>query len=131
MNDFPQNAKYFSIVTGQTAFDNPEQTEGSATWSGKVRGVDRGAFDPVTGDAEIEYDFSFDWVDVRLDAFSDGHRPLSWNAVPVLIGRFSRGVESVPSVPFVEGRFYGTEHEGVAGKFRDGNLRGVFGAMRE
>ena len=28
VNDFPRNAKYFSIVTGQTAFDNPQETEG-------------------------------------------------------------------------------------------------------
>ena len=131
VNDFPQNAKYFSIVTGQTAFDSPEETEGSATWSGQVRSVQRADFGAITGDAEIEYDFAANQVDVRLDAFSDGHRPLSWNAIPVLVGRFTRGVESVPGVPFVEGRFYGAGHEGVAGKFRDGNLRGIFGAVRE
>lgn len=131
VNDFPRNAKYFSIVTGQTAFDSPEETEGSATWSGQVRGVQRADFGAITGDAEIEYDFRFDWVDVRLDAFSDGHRPLIWDAIPVSAGSFTRGTETAPFVPFVEGRFYGAGHEGVAGKFRDGNLRGIFGAVRE
>ena len=130
-NDIPENALYISFVTGATAYSNPEELEGSATWSGKVRGVDREDFAAITGDAEIEYDFSFDRVDVRFDAFSDARLPLTWNSIPVYIGRFSRGVESVPSVPFVEGRFYGDGHEGVAGKFRDGNFRGVFGAVRE
>ena len=130
-DDIPENGLYLSLVTGLRAFDNPEEVDGSATWSGKVRGVDRGDFEPITGNAEIEYDFTLDWVDVRLDQFSDARLPLTWNNVPVFIGRFSRGSEYVPSVPFVEGSFYGDEHEGVAGKFRDGNLRGVFGAVRE
>ena len=130
-DDIPENAIYVSSVTGLRAFDNPEEVDGSATWSGKVRGVDRADFAAITGNAEIEYDFTLDWVDVRFDRFSDARLPLTWSNIPVFIGRFRRGVESVPSVPFVEGTFYGDEHEGVAGKFRDGNLRGIFGALRE
>ena len=95
--------------------------------------MDRRDFAAITGDAELEYDFALDTVDVRFDQFSDARAAVTWTGVPVSLGEFSQGSAYVGTLPFIEGRFYGDEHEGVAGKFHaeNRNFRGVFGALRE
>ena len=104
---------------------------GAAVWTGGVYAYDAhpdtfGA--PVTGTARLEVDFSAATMDVDFTGFSGGHADLSWDGVTISTnGRFyvARGGHNE-----MFGAFYGAEHQGVAGKFTQGRLDGVFGATR-
>ncbi len=122
-NGEPDYQSYFSSVIGSWSFSNPVEAGGLATWAGGVRGISDD-YRRVEGKSSIRYHFGANLVDVTFDQFDDGRAAMQWLALPVLIGGFSYGLQ-------LDGNFYGTNHEGVAGKFDRDDLRGVFGAVRQ
>ena len=81
---------------------------------------------PVSGNARLEVDFGADTVDVGFTDFEAGHADMSWNSLALRAGAFSHTQDGAT----IEGAFYGSEHQGAAGKFRRGRLDGVFGVVR-
>ena len=114
-------------IDGTPSGHNP--VSGSAIWSGKVRAfdtrLDAGKM-PVSGNARLEVDFHDTTVDIDFTDFEAGHDDMSWQALRVQNGAFrdTRGLATI------DGVFYGTEHQGAAGKFDRDHLLGVFGAVR-
>ncbi len=103
---------------------------GSAVWSGKVRAFEthsRG-YVPISGNAHLEVDFSDSTIDIDFTDFEAGHSDMSWRSLQLVEGAF-RGPQVGQAT--IQGAFYGTEHQGVAGTFDRDRLRGVFGARRE
>ena len=126
----PSNDPFFDLILGLRSFDNPEGY-GTATWTGTVRGYETIAATfgtPVEGTAELEVDLDsvLDRVDVDFTDFERGHADMSWRNVFVSLGSFRSFLYGD-----LEGRFYGDEHEGVAGTFERDDLKGIFGAVRE
>ena len=97
-------------------------------WLGGVRAFDLGAAGqlPVSGSARLEVDFSDATVDVDFTDFNGGHGDLSWQGLQITAGAF----RDAQSQATIEGAFYGTNHQGAAGKFDSSNLEGVFAATR-
>ena len=117
----------YGRIEGTPSGRNP--VSGSAVWSGKVRAVETGprGYTPVSGKARLEVDFGDATVDVDFTDFGEGHSDMSWRALQLEKGAFR---DPQVGQPTIEGAFYGTEHQGVAGKFNRDSLRGVFGAVR-
>ena len=118
----------YGRIEGTPSGQNP--VSGSAVWSGKVRAFEtepRG-YMPVSGNARLEVDFGDATVDVDFTDFEAGHNDMSWRALRVEEGAFR---DPQVGQATIEGAFYGTEHQGVAGKFDRDSLRGVFGALRD
>ena len=117
----------YGRIEGTPSGRNP--VSGSAVWSGKVRAFETHTqgYVPISGNAHLEVDFSGATVDVDFTDFEAGHNNISWRAL-----RITGGVFRDPQVgqATIEGAFYGTEHQGVAGTFERNRLRGVFGALR-
>ena len=97
-------------------------------WLGGVRAFSTGLEGhlPVSGNARLEVDFSDATVDVDFTDFNGGHGDLSWQGLQMTTGAF----RDSQSRPTIEGAFYGSNHQGAAGKFDRANLEGVFGAVR-
>ena len=113
-------------VSGTRSGTNP--VSGGAVWLGGVRAFSAGPEGhlPVSGNARLEVDFSDATVDVDFTDFNGGHADLSWQGLQMTAGSF----RDAQSQPTIEGAFYGTDHQGAAGKFDRASLEGVFGATR-
>ena len=113
-------------VSGTRSGSNP--VSGGAVWLGGVRAFSTGLEGhlPVSGNARLEVDFSDSTVDVDFTDFNGGHGDLSWQGLQMTAGAF----RDSQSQPTIEGAFYGSNHQGAAGKFDRANLEGVFGAVR-
>ena len=110
-------------------FGTPSETNpvsGSAVWNGEARAFRNGTWTPATAEARIEVDFAATTVDVDITDFDTDHPDLSWRDMRLLAGSFRHAAFD----PTVEGSFYGTVHQGVAGTFRSDELQGIFGAVR-
>ena len=124
------NTRYYETptahVSGTPSGSNP--VSGSAVWNGNVRAFDvgHGGFLPVTGNARLEVDFTDATVDVDFTDIDNGHDDLSWQGMRMTGGTF----QDAQTSPTIEGAFYGSDHQGAAGKFDRDSLRGVFGAVR-
>ena len=114
-------------IDGTPSGQNP--ISGGAVWSGSVRafettlGADK---TPVSGDARLEVNFDNATVDVDFTNLEAGHDDMSWSALQIASGAF----RDKTLRPTIEGAFYGSAHQGAAGKFDRDGLRGVFGAVR-
>ena len=82
---------------------------------------------PVSGNARLEVDFGDATVDIDFTDFEAGHGDMSWESLGLQEGAFSH----TQGQTTIEGAFYGTEHQGAAGKFRRDRLDGVFGVVRD
>ena len=114
-------------IEGTPSGSNP--TSGTAVWLGEVRAfetVTRG-YSPVSGNARLEVSFSNATVDVDFTDFEAGHGDMSWRALRISSGAFR---DPQFGAATIDGAFYGTAHQGAAGKFDRNGLRGVFGAVR-
>ena len=129
-----EDDSFFSIdeyalrVEGTPTGSNP--VSGSVVWTGSVRAYDahpETLGTPVSGDARLEADLLAATVDVSFTDFTGGHADMAWSGLRMTNGAFIQrsGYTSI------SGTFYGTAHEGVAGKFSRDRLDGVFGALRE
>ena len=113
-------------VSGTRTRSNP--VSGEAVWTGSVRAFDTSQADflPVSGAARLEVDFDDATVDVEFSNFDEGHAHMSWQGLGISGGAF----QDTQTGATIEGAFYGSEHQGVAGTFDRGSLKGVFGAVR-
>ena len=125
------------LVAGARSGSHP--TTGNATWAGTVWAYDAlpatyGV--PVEGTASLEVDLEAATVDVSFTDIRDYKgmaeltrvwSDLEWSDLRLVDGTFA----DWGGTNTIEGAFYGTNHEGVAGRFTGGGLEGVFGALRE
>lgn len=111
-------------IEGTLSGNNP--VSGTAVWFGKVRAFETHFLEPVSGNARLEVDFVGATVDVDFTDFEGGHGSMSWESLGLQDGTFRHA----QSGAYIEGDFYGSEHQGVAGEFRRNDLQGVFGAVR-
>ena len=115
-------------IDGTLSGQNP--VSGGAVWSGSVSafettlGADK---TPVSGDARLEVNFGNATVDVDFTNLEADHDDMSWRALRIVSGAFRDRTLR----PTIEGAFYGSAHQGAAGKFDRDDLRGVFGAVRQ
>lgn len=119
---------------GYSLDTNP--VSGSGRWQGHVVGIDisegetRG--NQILGDAAIVLaNFAEPHIDVQLSGLLDlvtgsGHPDIRWKDIPVDQGAFGWTDDGGT----LQGRFFGSEHEGVGGRFLDGSILGAFGAIR-
>ena len=117
------------------ALSGSTPVSGSAQWDGAMVGSQAG--DRLQGDATLTFDFASTEMDAaftniqNLTAALDGLDPavpdILWNDLPTRHGRF--GIRSVQG-EYLEGYFYGANHEEVGGVFERNNLIGAFGATR-
>ena len=113
-------------ISGSRTGSNP--VSGNAVWLGSVRAFDTNSvgYSPVSGSARLEVDFAESTVDVDFTDFDRDHDDISWEGMQLTGGSF----QDEQYFPSIEGAFYGSEHQGVAGEFNEDNLKGVFGAVR-
>lgn len=119
------------VVLGTLAGTDP--ISGSAVWLGDVGAYDVriGSADdqfglartPITGDARLEVNVETATLDADFTNFSQGHGDMSWQDLALTNGSFQDTT--------IEGAFYGTRHQGLAGTFDRDHLRGAFGSARE
>ena len=116
---------------------------GNATWTGTMVGSDTNSLanrrNRVMGDATLSFNLSRSDVDVAFTNIRDidaGHRydNITWQNVPVASGSFAMFAEriSLEIYPpdFIDGRFYGPNHEEAGGIFESNRIVGAFGAKR-
>ena len=117
-----------SRIEGTRSGNNP--VSGTAVWAGEVRAFDTSFQKPVTGNAHLEVHFADATIDVDLTDFEPAQGDMSWESIALQNGTFSHTRSDAASLETLEGAFYGSEHQGAAGKFRRNDLVGVFGAVR-
>lgn len=120
--------------SGVESGSNP--VSGSATWTGAMVGR-QGYEQPgalVTGASRLTFDFATNELDVALTEIQadDGtaYADLTWENISTENGRFVSRSGFIAD-GFVEGNFYGPNHEEVGGVFGRENLSGAFGATRQ
>ena len=124
-----QSTRYWPPTTqvyGTPSGSNPGS--GGAVWTGRMAAFDETAGDnlPVTGTARLELDLTWATIDVEFTDLDSGSDDLAWRDLAVTGGSF----RNLPGDPAIEGAFYGTRHQGVAGTFDRDQLQGVFSAVR-
>ena len=115
---------------------------GNATWTGTMVGSDTSSLanrsNRVRGDATLSFNLSRSDIDVAFTNIHDidaEHRydNITWQNVPVAAGHFAIFAERLrPEIArdFIDGRFYGPNHEEAGGIFESNNIVGAFGAKR-
>lgn len=115
---------------------------GNATYTGTMVGSDTSSLanrlNRVMGDATLSFNLSRSDIDVAFTNIRDidaGHRydNITWQNVPVAAGHFAIFAERLrPEIArdFINGRFYGPNHEEVGGIFESNKIVGAFGAKR-
>ena len=110
-------------------------------------GVTRREGIELTGAAELEYDFGADHVDLTLDRIGNlnptdaynGPNSLEWSGLRVNSdgsfyipghGNDRAGTDPHPTLGYVDGDFYGTKAEEMAGVFERDGIVGAFGGTR-
>lgn len=113
-----------SVIEGIKSGSNP--VRGSATWSGSIGAYERSGKPTglVTGAAQFRMNFQDIALDADFTDFSNGHADMSWRNLSVNRGSFQDDYS-------IFGSFYGSGHEGIAGRFGSETLKGAFGAVRE
>ena len=124
-----------SLVFGSPTATNP--TSGSGLWTGVMVGVDVSDTDAlgnaIQGEAEITIrDFLNPTVDVGFSNVFDlaagtSRLDMSWQDIPLTSGEFHL---SEANNDWIDGYFYGPNHEEVGGIFNRNLIRGAYGAKR-
>lgn len=107
---------------------------GGATWTGAFVAMDARSGEGVEGDAVVDIDdFAAPDVDIALfvdvggaEQIRDRVADLRWDSIPVWEGTFS----ARDTAGWIEGRFYGGDHEEVGGIFERDHVLGAFGGRR-
>lgn len=121
-------------VHGQFPTTNP--VTGAGLWQGRVVGIDNSSGlargNRIIGDAEITIeDFMNPTLDLRFSRLYDidngsPRDDMEWSDISVSRGEFS----AADDTSSLSGRFYGSNHEEVAGTFDRDLVAGAFGAAR-
>lgn len=83
------------------------------------------------GQARLEMDLDTATVDIALTRFTGYVRDMSWEDLDVTNGAFRYTGGTFLDPDTIEGKFYGDQHQGVAGIFERDGTKGVFGALRQ
>ena len=127
----------------------PTAAQGSATWYGPMVGHTRRDGIELAGDAELQYDFSANEVDLTLlgiDVSSllsphtyNGPNTMQWTDLRVNAdgsfyipgyGNDRAGTDLHPTLGYVDGDFYGSNAQEMAGVFERAGVVGAFGGRR-
>ena len=130
----------FPYAFGNAPGTNPGADLGTAAWNGVMMGFDTSGAAPGTiqGDAAItvdlgEYSFSSATVDVaftNVRNFGTGAaaRDMRWNDIRLRDGGFEDGYSNRGN--YIEGAFFGPQHQEAGGVFKQDLYTGAFGAKR-
>ena len=126
----------YGYSVGHAAGTNP--TTGGGTWSGVMTGFDASATatrgSPIVGDAEISIADLADpvvgvaFTGIRNLATGTSLADMTWSDLALVDGDF--GAKPGGETSYIEGRFYGPNHEEVGGTFHRNGVIGAFGAGR-
>ncbi len=128
------NARY-ALAGGDLTGTRPT---GGATWLGLMVGTpatgsNRG--DRLQGDAALNYDLSFDSLDVAFSSIKNIDRGTAHSTETVMFQNvrigFGGTFEAGLSGNRIQGGFYGPGHAEAAGIFEQSNIVGAFGAKRQ
>ena len=124
----------FGYSVGDAAGTNP--ATGGGTWRGVMTGLDVSATatrgTPILGDAEISIADLADpvvgvaFTGVRNLATGTSLADMTWSDLALADGDF--GAKPGGETSYIEGRFYGPNHEEVGGTFYRDDVLGAFGA---
>lgn len=127
---------YESRIAGDSPGSNPS---GDATYSGVMAGsvVEKDGAVPlnlpdwVMGDAELSFSLADNTLGASFTnivslASGTAHDDLSWENVSVVDGAFDHGGTG----DYLNGAFFGSGHEEVAGAFEQDSIAGVFSARQ-
>ena len=116
---------WFAEVWGERSGINP--VSGSAVWSGHTLvGTPGSEFAPSEGSILLHANFDRAYISAYFTDTGPERWDRSYLFVPMTDGTFGTNDGWQ-----IEGAFYGSRHEGVAGTFQPGGLVGIFGAVRE
>lgn len=147
--DFHQGIRTHAASFGSLYSGYPTAAQGSATWYGPMVGHTRRDGIELAGDAELQYDFGANEVDLTLfgiDVSSilspytySGPRTMQWRDLRVNrdgsfyipgYGNDRAGTNLHPTLGYVDGDFYGPNAEEMAGVFERSGVVGAFGGKR-
>ena len=149
-------AQTFAAAMGDLSPGRPRrlesETSATATWSGGMIGRDMRQATPLVGDAEIEFSFGANTVDVRIskirkttvpgfDSYADYNGPeaFEWAGLRVNsdasfyipgFGNDQADTDLHPVLGYIDGDFYGANAEEVAGVFERAWVSGAWLALR-
>ena len=149
--NFPIEGLAYGRLYDDDPADNnrPKESLGGASWRGAMVGREHGYLgaDQVHGRSTVTYDFSDQTVDVELSeiVYTDTLQPaqeanVHWSDLPVLrdssffiSGHGNHDSKQNPhrSRGYIDGDFYGTQGQEVAGVFETGRMVGAFGGVRD
>ena len=116
-----------SVTGGQATGANPGGT-GAATWSGPAEAASTETFERRRGTATLAIaDLSDPSIGVSVEVPGYEINSPTWSDIPLDAGRFSTGTVGSD---YVEGDFYGPEHDEAYGVFDTGSYIGVFGGKK-
>ena len=127
------------VLVGQMfgrLYDTPLPVEGTASYAGAMVGKDVLSSASYTGDARLEVDFADASLDATFSGIEDTDTGQSLDDVTYddmfLIPESYAAVGGVPRTgDYINARFYGPDHEELAGVFGKGTLIGAFGTRRQ
>lgn len=116
-----------SVAIGDITGTNPGGV-GAATWSGLAEAASTDTFERRQGTATLTIaDLSLPQIGVSIDVPGYAINSPAWSAIPLDAGRFSAGSAGSD---YLEGAFYGPDHDETYGVFDTGSYIGVFGGKR-
>lgn len=129
----------FPYAFGNAPGTNPGADLGTAAWNGVMMGFDTSGAAPGTiqGDAAItvdlgEYSFSATvdvaFTNVRNLGTGAAARDMRWNDIRLRDGGFEDGYSNRGN--YIEGAFFGPQHQEAGGVFKQDLYTGAFGAKR-
>ena len=116
-----------SVAGGAATGTNPGGV-GAATWSGVAEAASTQTFERHQGTATLTIaDLSAPSISVSIDVPEYAINAPGWSAIPLDAGTFSTGFVGSD---YLEGNFYGPEHDEAYGVFDTGSYVGAFGGKR-
>ena len=105
---------------------------GGGVWTGAVVGLDEAGRQRIEGAAELRVeDFARPEADIVLTGLADAdgavRADMRWEDVPIVQG----GFQEEGGNGWIEGRFWGSDHEEAGAAFRRNGITGAFDAKRQ
>ena len=122
---------------GRIYEDVPLPVEGTASYDGATVGKDVIGAADCTGAARLEVDFAAASRDATFSDIATGERiaDIEFSGAPLTPDSRTTAAFNLPSAPSTatcfNARFYGPDHEVIAGVFGKDTLIGAFGAQRQ
>ena len=119
-------ASTLAVAMGDATGTNPDGA-GGATWRGMAHAVSTGSYTRRDGTASVRIpDLAQPSVDVTIQLGDQALAP--WTGIPLVAGRFRTGTQDRD---FIDGRFFGPDHDETYGVFDTHAYVGMFAARAQ